>query len=221
MLFDPQRFNLYGYVRNTPLSLIDPTGEAIELTGDENERAKKLELLRKTVGNEAGAYLYENKGEDGKYYVGVYANGPDGKGQAFQDLNGAAGDLSTIINDRLVADIEFAQQGQMVQFAGRVARIGAIGTGGSPGASGVDQYGRARVFLLDPSSKPGNLPGEVSSNGNPLVLETSDVLAHELGHIASSWGLAAGSSEGVTKMTLVEFGIRIRQRALVTETKTT
>jgi len=109
----------------------------------------------------------------------------------------------------------------MVQFAGRVARIGAIGTGGSPGASGVDQYGRARVFLLDPSSKPGNLPGEVSSNGNPLVLETSDVLAHELGHIASSWGLAAGSSEGVTKMTLVEFGIRIRQRALVTETKTT
>jgi hypothetical protein len=47
MLIDPQRFNLDGYVRNSPLTLIDPTGEAIELTGDENERAKKLELLRK------------------------------------------------------------------------------------------------------------------------------------------------------------------------------
>ena len=162
MLTDPQRFNLYAYVRNTPLNLIDPKGEAIELTGDEKERLKKLEVLRKMVGKEAGAYLYENKGEDGKYYVGVLTNGPDGNGQAFQDFNAVAGDLSTIINDRLVADIEFAQQGQIVQFAGRVARIGAIGTGGSPGASGVDQYGRARVFLLDPSSNPEIFPGKLA-----------------------------------------------------------
>jgi RHS repeat-associated protein len=66
MLSDPQRFNLYGYVRNTPLNLIDPTGEAIELTGDEIQRAKQLEFLRKMVGSEAGAYIYENKGKDGK-----------------------------------------------------------------------------------------------------------------------------------------------------------
>ena len=62
MLSDPQRFNLYVYVRNSPLNLVDPTGEAIELTGDENERERTLALLRQIVGGQAGAYLYENKG---------------------------------------------------------------------------------------------------------------------------------------------------------------
>jgi RHS repeat-associated protein len=32
MLTDPQRFNQYAYVRNNPLALVDPKGEAIELT---------------------------------------------------------------------------------------------------------------------------------------------------------------------------------------------
>jgi RHS repeat-associated protein len=42
MLTDPQRFNLYAYVRNNPLRYVDPKGEAIELTGTDEERAKKL-----------------------------------------------------------------------------------------------------------------------------------------------------------------------------------
>jgi RHS repeat-associated protein len=59
MLLDPQRFNLYAYVRNNPLKLVDPNGLAIELTGDEAERKRKLDLIRQSVGKEAGAYLYE------------------------------------------------------------------------------------------------------------------------------------------------------------------
>lgn len=190
MLFDPQRFNLYGYVRNSPLTLIDPTGEAIELTGDENERAKELELLRKTVGNDAGAYLYENKGEDGKYYVGIYTNGPDGKGKDFGKINDMAGNLVGIIRDTLVAEINLVP-------AGSPEEIGTIGANKSPGATGVDAHGRAKIFLLDPSTAPGYLPAELVSNGKPLAMETSDALAHELGHVASRWGLAAGSAEGV------------------------
>ncbi|HXY78887.1 MAG TPA: RHS repeat-associated core domain-containing protein [Candidatus Acidoferrales bacterium] len=31
MLADPQRFNQYAYVRNNPLALVDPKGEAIQL----------------------------------------------------------------------------------------------------------------------------------------------------------------------------------------------
>lgn len=51
--------------------------------------------------------------------------------------------------------------------------------------------------MLDPSTAPGSLPAELVSNGKLLPMETSDVLAHELGHVASKWGLAAGSAEGV------------------------
>lgn len=50
---------------------------------------------------------------------------------------------------------------------------------------------------MDPSIQPGYLPSELTSNDKPLAMETSDVLAHELGHVAVHWGLAAGSKEGV------------------------
>ena len=191
MLSDPQRFNLYAYVRNTPLNLIDPKGEAIELTGDESERALQLELLRQMVGATAGAYLYENKAKDGKYYVGIYTNGPDGKGKDFGSINASAGNLVGIIRDTLVAEINLVGPGEYVE-------IGTIGAGRSPGATGVNEYGRAKIAILDPrQASPGLLPAQLTSDGNSLPMETSDVLAHELGHVASKWGLAAGSAEGV------------------------
>jgi RHS repeat-associated protein len=61
MLTDPQRWNLYAYTRNNPLRFVDPKGEAIELEGDEEERRKALEALRRGIGQLAGAYLYENR----------------------------------------------------------------------------------------------------------------------------------------------------------------
>jgi len=60
-LTDPQRWNLYAYTRNNPLRFVDPKGEAIELEGDEEERRKALEALRRGIGQLAGAYLYENR----------------------------------------------------------------------------------------------------------------------------------------------------------------
>jgi len=39
-----------------------------------------------------------------------------------------------------------------------------------------------RVNILDPSTKPANLPGDLSSTGKPLDVTTEDVLGHELGH---------------------------------------
>jgi uncharacterized protein RhaS with RHS repeats len=38
---DPQQFNLYGYVRNNPLTLTDPSGLDIEVTGTEQEAYRK------------------------------------------------------------------------------------------------------------------------------------------------------------------------------------
>jgi RHS repeat-associated protein len=40
--FDPQQFNLYGYVRNNPLRFIDPTGEKLTISGDLEEVKKQL-----------------------------------------------------------------------------------------------------------------------------------------------------------------------------------
>ena len=57
MIADPQRWNLYAYVRNNPLALVDPKGEAIELLGDEKEREKSLRALRNAVGTKAGKMI--------------------------------------------------------------------------------------------------------------------------------------------------------------------
>ena len=51
---DPQRFNLYSYVRNRPLVLIDPTGAIIEIAGNEEQRRQALEAFRSAAGDEAG-----------------------------------------------------------------------------------------------------------------------------------------------------------------------
>src|SRR5207248_10115383 len=88
MPVDPQRFNLYTYARNNPITVTDPRGESIELTGDEEERKKQLAAWRSLVGAKAGQYLYDNTytDSDGKtgHYTGTYTNGPDGNGPAVE-----------------------------------------------------------------------------------------------------------------------------------------
>jgi RHS repeat-associated protein len=196
MMLDPQRFNLYAYVRNNPLKLVDPNGLAIELTGDEAERKRKLVLIRQAVGKEAGAYLYENKAKDGKYYVGIYNNGPDGKSKPFEQVNSVAGDFAKVINDTYVAQVQLVPQGTLVQVEGGMARIGTVDriTGATPGASYVDQYGRATIYLLDPGTDPGKLPPVLMSDGNAQQLVLSDVLAHETAHVEARWGHVIGPS---------------------------
>ena len=193
MLLDPQRFNLYAYVRNNPLKLVDPNGLAIELTGDEAERKRKLDLIRQSVGKEAGAYLYENKAKDGKYYVGIYN---DGKSKPFEQVNSVAGDFAKVINDTYVAQVQFVPQDTLVQVQGGMARIGTLDriSGATPGASYVDQYGRATIYLLDPGTDPGKLPPILMSDGNPQQLILSDVLAHETAHVEARWGHTIGPS---------------------------
>jgi RHS repeat-associated protein len=47
---DPQQFNLYAYVRNSPLRLVDPTGEILECTGNAIEQASCFSQLQEVAG---------------------------------------------------------------------------------------------------------------------------------------------------------------------------
>ena len=86
---DPQSWNLYSYVRNNPLSFVDPTGNAVELLcsgGDASEcaaeRQKELAFLQKSLGNDKAAsnlYITEvNDVDKTRYFVGIKGDVGDG-----------------------------------------------------------------------------------------------------------------------------------------------
>jgi RHS repeat-associated protein len=203
MLTDPQRFNLYAYVRNNPLTLVDPSGESIELTGDEEQRKKQLQAAQSAVGAKAGSYLYENKVESTdkngnkttRYFVGVYTNGPDGKGPAFGSINSASEALGNIISDSRVAQVNLVSAGTTVRDnEGNSAVIGPIPNGPNaanttPGATYMGQDGQLHVTLLDTSStSPGQLPEDYMSNHKPGVVDAGILFGHEFGHVRYEWG---------------------------------
>jgi RHS repeat-associated protein len=204
MLTDPQRFNQYAYVRNNPLALVDPKGEAIELTcssTDANtcaaQRQQQLQALQQAVGQQAGSYLYQNAvtttdangNSTTKYYVGVYTNGPSGQGPAFGSINSASEAIGNIISDSRVAQLNLVPAGTTItNNLGETAQIGPIGRG-SPGATYVGQDGQLHVTLLDTSTtSPGQLPPDYMSNGQPGIVDAGILAGHEFGHVRYEWG---------------------------------
>ncbi len=204
MLIDPQRYNQYSYVRNNPLKFVDPKGEAIELMGDEEHRRRTLEQLRKAVGKEAGAYLYENKGKDGKYYVGIYTNGPDGKGKAFGEINSLAQGIGAIIGDSRVARVDFVSDGTKVQGyrANEKVTITAQDTHWVDPQAGItfaSGYGETTTYFLDPNAKYPHIPGLLMEDyKGAWDVAASDVLAHEMGEVAAEWGLIVGDANHIS-----------------------
>ena len=198
MLRDPQRFNLYAYGRNNPLKFVDPSGEAIELYGTEEERKKELEAIRSAVGQEAGddSYLYENKITDKSgvtsYYVGIYTKGKSGQGPAFENLNGPAGAVAGVVNDQRVVGLSVVPAGYVsVGMNGAGAEINGIGSGGitaSPGITYTDRSANFRIDILDPSTAPiGKLPAWKMSDLAPGDVDTGILVGHELGHVTYDW----------------------------------
>lgn len=198
MLVDPQAWNLYAYVRNNPLKFVDPKGEAIQLLGNAEEREKILEALRAAVGDEAGAYLYENKvvEKDGtvRYFVGIYTNGPSGKGQDFRSLNIVSETFGRIIQDQAIVSISIERPNTSVALTeDGFVTINPAGRG-TPAASSSGDFG-GRVWLLDPSISYGSLPYNSMNNDRPGMLDAGITLAHELGHVAYQWGFILGPTK--------------------------
>ncbi|MBL8171918.1 MAG: RHS repeat-associated core domain-containing protein, partial [Acidobacteria bacterium] len=189
---DPQRFNLFAYVRNNPLNLVDPQGEAIELLGTEKERKKILDIIKQTVGNKAGTYLYENKVTDKngavKYFVGVRDGGPDGKGKDFKDLNEVAGELKPIIDDTKIVGIQIVKPGTNVN--GTVLAPNNA-TGGFDAYAVTDANGPDGRLISLPVPETGTASAKKGldlvdaskmENGKPGRRDWSILLGHELGH---------------------------------------
>jgi RHS repeat-associated protein len=190
MLSDPQRFNLYGYVRNNPLFFVDPKGEAIELTGTAEERKKLLDAIKNAVGDEAGKYLYENAVTDTdgntSYFVGVYTNGPDGSGPSFSQVNEVAGEFSAIIGESRIYQMQLVQPGETVNANGISVRLGAMGQEGSsglgPGVTWLGRDNKVHVAIMDwTKASLGTLPRQLMSDG-PGFVDPGMLTGHEFGH---------------------------------------
>ena len=218
MTIDPQRFNLYSYTRNNPLKFVDPEGEAIELSSDKDERERQLAALRSTVGKEAGAYLYANLGADGKYYVGVYTNGPTGKGEDFKKLNSVAGELAPIIDDNKILAIKLVDQGTEIgksKFSSNedVCKCNSTATAGTV----KDSENHVTIYIAIP--KPGDaydragydaVSADQMENLRPGRRDVGTVLGHELGHArALMTGQPMGSAESDKAALRLENKVRV------------
>ncbi len=156
----------------------------------EEERKKALAALQQGVGAQAGACLYENKvttaDENGnavtKYYVGIYTDGPDAKGSAFEAINATTGSLGSIIRSPEVVTFGLVSNGTtLTNDSGRQVTIGSISDGRSPGATSHFNSGQLGAFILDPSTNPGQIPAGMMQPGSaPGSVDQGILALHEL-----------------------------------------
>ena len=178
---DPQSWNLYSYVRNNPLRFVDPTGNAIELTGDEEERKKALAAIQASLGNsKVSTNLYINpeldkKGnQTGRFFVGINGDASDfakagGLESGLAEVIGA----TSIVQFSLGTEVTF-KQSFMDDLVGNATKSVARDFGG-----GITQR------------SDGTLSGHIQTVVDPNGLRKPDeaprptlgeAVAHEFGH---------------------------------------
>jgi hypothetical protein len=198
---DPQQWNRYAYVRNNPLRYVDPTGEKIELLGDEKSRRFALDALREMVGEEAGSLLYERTEVDGsetRFFVDIATQT---SGLLFEGYNQVAMDLADMIRDSRLITLGVAGPTELLPGS----RMSLITSSGITGLFGENEK-RLGVYIRS-GPYPASVPGRLMSDGRPGLATRGIVLAHELGH-AYSRAYGAGRDKSISAALYLENVVR-------------
>jgi RHS repeat-associated protein len=183
-ILNPQSWNLYSYVRNNPLRFVDPSGERIELIGeDEEARKRALAVIASGVSKEAASHLrIDAVKENGEmhYYVGV----DNGLGN-FSKMGDTASDLAKMIGAKPTVEFGVTDKALPGKGAGEAAYTYAPG-----------EIGNQNVRVLVNPAEVNNASVTFSTNmiqrskfasGMLRDLTTVGAAWHEFGHAWAMW----------------------------------
>jgi RHS repeat-associated protein len=178
-MLDPQRFNLYAYVRNNPLKFNDPKGEDVNLANDTEEGRRKALLNATTTlkDSEKKNIGYRLNDKTGKYELFVKDAGKINMNKAsagYKYLTQRIGDSSVKIDYTLLGKGQsvVASDGETYSQKGLANGAGGVTIG--------DASGNIQVIVAE-GGVPNGVKG-LTKSGNDVQIAFPDYLvtAHEL-----------------------------------------
>lgn len=186
---DPQSWNLYAYGRNNPLRWVDPTGEAVQLTGTtDEERQKELAAIQASlVNSKVAGNLYVNPEKDkngketGRYFVGIQGDAAD-----FAKAGLLESGLAEVIGSQSIFQFGFGSETTIKQtFMESLLGPGTFDVGAAYGGA-VTHCSDATVSgFIQTVVDPTGIRGRLDEAPAPTLGETvaHELIGHALGFI--------------------------------------
>jgi len=179
---DPQSWNLYAYVRNNPLRFIDPTGRAIQLTGEtEEERQAALEAIRASlVDSKVADQLSITPSDDGKFFVDVEGSIID-----FQKAGDLEAGLGALIASDTVVDFQLSdtvERQSGPSFLPDFFSVQSLPVGERYGGEVVDNIGVTPSGRITVTIDPTDIRDRQAGREGIPRATLRETTAHGLGH---------------------------------------